>query len=169
MAVVTPFGPRGQARHVQADLPEEGCPVHRVKGVAKVNFQNNVGDVAGSAVGPLLDGVDGGFTTQGDSNPDLERREGRARLLLVHLAEAFANEASESFTNRDGSDVIIAFGDGVEGSPSEMWGELWRSSPRSKKPHHVSKVCGNFIAMRRAQGLTEMALRHSRGGSSGLP
>ena len=41
-----------QTRHVQADLPEEGCPVHRVEGVATVNFQNNVGNVARSAGEP---------------------------------------------------------------------------------------------------------------------
>ena len=46
-----------------------------IKDVAKVT---SVGDVACSAVGPLLEGVDDGFTTQGDSNPRL----GEAPQLL---------------------------------------------------------------------------------------
>ena len=51
------------------------------------------------SVRPLPDGVHSGFSPQRGSNPDLQGPEEGLGLLLIGLAEALPNKASQSFTN----------------------------------------------------------------------
>ena len=147
-------------------LPQDRRARHCIERIAKVELEENLVDVAGITVEPLAGGMHGGLGATRDTDTDLKGPQVVPGFVTRGLTEQLADKPAENFTNSNGPDAPLLFGEGMEGAPSQVRGKGIGGLPSSKNLAKLSKVRCNLVSMWREESFAQVIGSEARGARS---
>ena len=128
---VAPVCPQGNFRWARAS-----CPEHGIERIPKVNFDQDLVDMANAVLKPLSACVNCSFGANRHADPNLRRPKVVPSLLTHTSAEEFAHEPSQDLPDCNGSHASLRLRQRMQRSTGQVWGQRSRRigvSPRASR------------------------------------
>jgi hypothetical protein len=112
---------------------EEGNAIDSIERIFKVHLEQHLVLVPRVALEPLAGNPNAYFSSQGLGHPYLKWEQKCGCLLLEGLAKAFAHQSPPGFPDGDWPDAAVLLGQGGQGSPCQVGGDIGWGTPRGKE------------------------------------